>query len=90
MIPFVPEILFSLTESNFIVSLRSFHPARSQAPNVAIKMQTCRQFVDFSDRIPKSIFYLSKKIFCLQMKNEERKGIRLIFVFVSANRLESS
>ena len=33
----------------------------NQARNAAIKKQTCRQFVDFTDPVPKSLFYPSKK-----------------------------
>lgn len=39
----------------------------NQARNVVIKKQTCRQFVDFTDPVPKSLFYPSKK------KTNERK-----------------
>ena len=46
--------------------MRSSDPTK-QVRNVAIKVQTCRQFVDFIDPVPKSLFYPSKK------KTNERK-----------------
>ena len=40
--------------------MRSFDTT-NQARNVAIKVQTCRQFVDFIDPVPKSLFIHQKK-----------------------------
>ena len=40
--------------------MRSSDPTK-QVRNVAIKVQTCRQFVDFIDPVHKSLFYPSKK-----------------------------
>ena len=51
--------------------VRGFNAARSQPPNVAIKMQTYRQFVDFSNPIPKSLLLSTKKD--ILSPNEEQK-----------------
>ena len=63
--------------------LESFNPAprqiksgdtTNQARNAAIKMQTCRQFVDFSDPRAKSLFVLSKtKCFVSKLRTKEKK-----------------
>ena len=72
--PFCSRNFFLLFREQFYSLMRSFNLARSQAPNVAIRMQTYWQFVDFSNSIPKSLFYQSKKIFCPQMKKKKRKA----------------
>ena len=46
----------------------------NQARNAAIKMQTCRQFVDFSHPIAKSLFVLSKtRYFVSKLRTKEKK-----------------
>ena len=60
-----------------IYFLRSFNPACSQAPNVAIKMQTCRQSVDFNLYFiyQKNIFSPNKE----QKREKHSSDIRFLF-----------
>lgn len=68
------SIDFGLLNWEQFYSLRSFNPACSQAPNVAIKMHTYRQLVDFSDPIYSSLYFIyQKRYFLFPQKKRIKK-----------------